>query len=129
MELKGLNKMTQKGTKTNPETLLLTNELRKASQKNKAEIWKTVTYKLNQPRRKKSGVNVGQLNQLNQDGKTILITRKLLSSGNAPKKITIAAKKASLAAVKKIEAAGGKVISIMDLIKQNPRGTNVQLVE
>lgn len=122
-------KMSLKGTITNPETLQLTNELRKASQKNDAEIWKMVTEKLNKARRKKTGINVGQLSQLNWKGKTILIATKLLASGNAPEKITIAAKQATPSAVKKIEAAGGKVISIMELMKQNPKGTNVMMVE
>jgi large subunit ribosomal protein L18e len=52
----------------------------------------------------------------------------VLSEGELTKKLTIAAWRFSAKAKQKIEKAGGRVISIEELIKENPKGSNVRIM-
>ena len=62
------------------------------------------------------------------DEETALIPGKVLSSGDLTKKLTIAAWTFSDKAEEKIKKAGGKSISIEDLMKNNPDGKNIRIL-
>ena len=53
---------------------------------------------------------------------------KVLSVGNITKKVQVAAFNFSDEARKKIEQAKGKVLTIQELIQQNPEGKNVRIL-
>ena len=96
--------------------------------KTKSKIWKDVAEKLSKPTRKRIEVNLARINRYSKDGETILVPGVVLSYGEFNKKITIAAWKFSSKAKAKIEKAGGRAISIRDLIKDNPKGSNVRIM-
>ena len=62
------------------------------------------------------------------DEKLILVPGKLLGSGDLSSKHTVAAYSVSTSARAKIEAAGGEVVSIHDLMKKNPTGKGVYIL-
>ena len=53
---------------------------------------------------------------------------KLLGSGEVSGKHTVAAYSVSSSAKEKIEAAGGEVVTIHDLMKANPTGKGVYIL-
>lgn len=57
-----------------------------------------------------------------------MIPGKVLSSGSLTKKITVAAWAFSEKAKEKIQKAGGECISIEELIKRNPKGSNIRII-
>ena len=57
----------------------------------------------------------------------IIIPGKLLGAGNIDKPVTIAAFNCSSNAQYKIKNAGGKFLTIPELIKQYPKGTGVKI--
>jgi len=84
---------------------------------------------LKTPTRRKIEANLGKLQRLCKDGETIVIPGKLLSYGELNKKLTIACLSYSKTAREKAEKSGSKIISIEELIKQNPTGKNVRLIK
>jgi|TARA_B100001250_G_scaffold362185_1_gene340712 large subunit ribosomal protein L18e len=58
----------------------------------------------------------------------VLVPGKLLGSGLVSSKRTVAAYSVSSGARVKIEEAGGRVISIRELMNENPKGTGVHIL-
>ncbi|MBI2079543.1 50S ribosomal protein L18e [Candidatus Micrarchaeota archaeon] len=96
--------------------------------KNKG-LWKKVAYELAKPRRKRIEVNLSKLEIYANNGTTILVPGKVLGSGNVTKKLEIAAFSYSTSAKQLIEARGGKLHSIEDLLKSNPEGKNILIIK
>ncbi len=116
-------KMVQQGS-TNKNLVALIAFLEKTGRKNKAPIWETAARFLSRPTRKRVEVNVHKLAKYTG---TILVPGKVLSTGNGAK-VTVAALAFSAAASQKISKAGGKTMSIRQLVESNPTGKNVTLI-
>ncbi len=117
--------------RTGPTNPVLKNtilELEVASRKNNAPIWKYVAELLSKPTRKRVEVNVGKLDRFYEDGKIILVPGVLLGSGRVEKPLVVSAWKVTYTAKKKIEQAGGKIITFKDLVKEDPKGSRVVIV-
>lgn len=114
--------------KVNPSLVRLIDGLKEASRKNDAPIWKDVALRLERPRRGWASVNVGKIANALKDGETAIIPGKVLGDGALGKKIEVAAFSFSSSARKKIASAGGKVLTIEELVSKNPKGTNVRIL-
>ncbi len=113
---------------TNPLTRKLIVALQKQSKKEKAAIWANVAERLEKSSRRIPSVNVGKLEKYCEKGDTVIIPGKLLAEGAITKAITIGAFKASAAGKKKVEKAGGKMLTINELMKRNPKGSNIRIM-
>ena len=113
---------------TNPITLKLIAALEKQSKKEKTAIWANVADRLKKYSRRIPGVNLGKLEQYCEKGDTVLIPGKLLASGPLTKAITVISFKASAAVKKRVEDAGGKVMTIQELMKRNAKGSKVRIM-
>mgnify|MGYP000274075637 CR=1 FL=1 len=120
--------MPGKQKKTNPMLLELIRELKIKSHENDAPIWKDVAERLERPLRNWAEVNVGKIEKVLGKDEIALVPGKVLSSGEVTRKITVSAWSFSKRAREKIEKAGGRCISISDLIKENPEGRNVRII-
>ncbi len=69
---------------------------------------------LEKPRRKKEAVNIKDIDEL---GKDKVATNYVLSVGNLTKPVTVYSWKYSKLAKEKIEKAGGKALSLDDLLR------------
>ncbi len=114
---------------TNPVLRSLIVRLERASREHAAPIWADVAYELNMPTRKRVEVNVGEIDKHVEDGAVVVVPGKVLGLGKIRKKVTVAAWAFSSAARAKIEAAGGRAISIEELLKENPRGSGVIIMK
>lgn len=120
--------MARKAQKSNDELVALLIKLRKASRKEEAPIWLDLAERLEKPSRSHAEVNLSRIARVAPKGATIVVPGKVLGSGALLHSVTVAAFAFSGAARKKIEAAGGKSMSIPQLMEKAPKGTNVKIV-
>ncbi|MCK4668991.1 50S ribosomal protein L18e [Candidatus Bathyarchaeota archaeon] len=112
----------------NPELIRLIRFLRKKSRENKVKIWKDVAVRLAKARRKRIAVNVSRLNRYTEKKETIVVPGKVVGAGKLDHSVTVAAFAFSEKAKEKIKAARGKPISMLQLVKKNPKGSNVKMI-
>lgn len=114
--------------KTNPILIQLIQELKKQSNEKNVPIWKDIALRLEKPSRNWAEVNLDRISKYVLDSETALVPGKVLSTGTLTKKIPIAAWAFTEKAQEKIKKAGGKSISIEDLMKKHPDGKNIRIV-
>ncbi len=93
----------------------------------KKRIYRQISDKLMKPRRLKIEANLYRINKNTKKDEIIVVPGKVLGIGALDHKLTIACLHYSLSAKKKIESSGSKLISIEELLKQNPKGKNVKI--
>ncbi len=103
-------------------------ELRKAANRHDAAIWDYVAELLERPRRLRYEVNLSKINRYTKPGETVVVPGKVLGAGNIDHPVTVAALGFSEQAVEKIRKAGGRVIHILKLLEENPRGSGVRII-
>ena len=115
-------------TKTDPNLTQLIEELKRESREKDIAIWRDIALRLEKPSRNWAEVNLSRLERYCNEGDVIIVPGKVLGAGILNKKITVAAFRFSNSAKKAIEDAGGKNLSIMELVKQNPEGCGVRIM-
>ncbi len=113
--------------KQNPVLLHTLRELRAAARSHEAAIWDSVADRLERARHQTHPVNVGHLERLVDANSTVVIPGKLLAAGTLSKPVTVAAFSYSVGAREKIHTAGGKALTISDLVKAHPNGREVRI--
>jgi large subunit ribosomal protein L18e len=117
-----------KNTKTNAGLVTLIGDLKAQTRSNGAPLWRDVALRLEKSRSNWAEPNLSRLSRHAADEDVILVPGKLLGSGDVEGKHTVAAYSFSTSARTKIEAAGGKVVSIRDLMNKNPDGKGVYIL-
>jgi large subunit ribosomal protein L18e len=95
--------------------------------KTQIKIWRTISKKLSGPRKNMVKANLYRINKNTRKNDIIVIPGKVLGIGELNHTLTIACLEYSKSAKKKIEASGSKLISIEELLEQNPKGTGVKI--
>ncbi len=113
---------------SDPNVASLIVELRKASRSNEAPIWQSISKKLQKPRRNRSQVNVSRINRYSGNNEFVLIPGKVLGSGELDHPVNVAALAFSEGAISKILAAEGRILTISELIGENPKGSGVRVL-
>ncbi len=114
--------------KTNPNLVGLIDRLLEISVKNEAKIWRDVAEMLSKPRRNQAEVNVSKLEKYLKDGEVAVVPGKVLGTGKVERALRVAAFAFSEMARKKIEAAGGKCMDILQLANENPKGSGLRII-
>ncbi len=117
-----------KTSKTNPHLQRVVAELRDVSREAGAKVWRDVADRLERSRKNWSEVNLSRLSRYAAKGEQIVVPGVLLATGEISTSITVAAFRASGAARKKIEAAGGKAVSLLELAVLNPKGSGLRIM-
>lgn len=120
--------MVKRTGPTNINLRKLVHILRKASRENNVKVWSYIAELLSKPARQRIEVNIGKINKLSNDGDIIIVPGKVLGYGKLEKKIKIAAWKFSKSAIEKIERTGSSVLGIEDILKENPKGSNIKII-
>jgi len=120
--------MVKRTGPTNPMLKKLIEELKKKSLEENVKIWKRVAEILERSSRRRAEINLKHIEREAKEGETIVVPGVVLSEGELKKKVTIAAWRFSAKAKQKIEKAGSRAISIEELIKENPKGSNVRIM-
>jgi large subunit ribosomal protein L18e len=120
--------MGRKPAKTNPNLVGLIGKLKEASRVNKAPVWRDIALRLEGPSRNWAEVNISRLDRYAGENETVVVPGKLLGSGEIGKKVTVAAYRFSGQAKEKIVKAGGKDLSIEELMAKNPKGSKIRIM-
>jgi Ribosomal protein L18E len=120
--------MVKRTGPTNIYLRKLINLLKKEGKKNNSKFWLYVAELLGRSTRKRVEVNLSKLDKYTKDGDTVIVPGKLLGYGIISKKITVAAWKYSLNAKEKLEKSGIKALTIEDLLKANPKDSNIKII-
>jgi len=120
--------MGHKNKKTNPNLVGLIQRLKEASRTNEAPVWRDIALRLEGPARNWAEVNIGKLDRYASENEIVVVPGKLLGSGEIAKKVTVAAYRFSGQAREKIEKAGGRNMSIDELVAKNPTGSKVRIM-
>ena len=120
--------MAKKNNKTNPMLTTLIHDLKKYSYENDVSIWKDIATRLEKSSKNWAEVNLNRINKHINDKETALVPGKVLSSGDLTKKVSIAAWSFSEKSEEKIKKAGGKTLSIEELMKSNPKGKDIRIL-
>jgi large subunit ribosomal protein L18e len=116
-----IEKQLQK--KNNPilvETLI-------AAKKNKK--WNEITSILCSPRRKRTNLNIEEINKFSKAGEIVVVPGKVLSGGEIDKKIKVVAFNFSEKAKEKLLSAKCEISSILDEIKKNPEAKGLRILK
>ena len=114
--------------KENPELARTLIELRRAAKTHEAPVWADVAEKLARSRHQVDPVNIGRLERLVDANALVVVPGKLLAGGELTKSLTVGAFHYSALARAKIHSAGGKALSIEELVKAHPDGSGVRLL-
>ncbi len=120
--------MAKKNLKTNPQLITLISELKKQANEKDVQIWKDIAKRLEKPSRNWAEVNLNRISRYTNEKEIALIPGKVLSDGELTKKVSIAAWSFSKKAEEKIKEAGGKTMTIEELMKTNPDGKNIRIL-
>jgi len=114
--------------KTNPQLIALITDLKAKTRENGAAVWRDIALRLEKPKRNWAEANLSKLERYAKEGDTVIVPGKVLAAGSVTKKITVAAYSFSDAAAAGISAAGGKTMTIRELMEANPEGSNVRIM-
>ncbi len=112
----------------NPVLRDLIMKLQKKSLEKDAPVWKAVAKGLNRPKRKRYEVNLFRIEKHAKSRETLVVPGTVLGTGNIKRTVTVAAVKFSGNAKEKIEKAGGKCLSIEELMEKNPNGSKIRIM-
>jgi large subunit ribosomal protein L18e len=103
---------------SDPITVALIRDLRKkgASDK-KHNFWTVLSKRLAKPRRQRPIVNLSKISRYDKKDELVVVPGKVLASGEIKGSYTVAALNFSEVAEEKIIKAGGRAISLRDLIE------------
>ena len=113
---------------TNPKIVELVQNLKIESYKNDAKVWKDIAKRLSKPARQRAEVNISKINRYTKEDYVVIVPGKVLGAGKLGHKLTVAAFSFSESAKKAIEEAGGRCLTIEELIKENPKGSMVKIM-
>ena len=102
--------------------------LRTAYKKNRSRIWKDLENRLMTSRSNRREVNINKLANFTKGGEIVVIPGKLLGSGSIGHKLSVYALSISEQAATKITQAGGRFITLEDLIREYPEGKGVRII-
>lgn len=115
--------------KTNPQLVTLISDLKaKTREDPKAAIWRDIALRLEAPSRVWAEANLSKIEKYAADGETIIVPGKVLAAGEISKKVNVAAYSFSAKAAAAIVAAGGKTMTIRELMDENPSGSKVRIM-
>lgn len=114
--------------KENPFLMETIEELTRISRESSSPFWRDVAKRLNGSNKNHASLNIGKLEGLVEDGETVVVPGSLLGTGYFEKKATLSALRISKSAEEKIRKSGGVTKSLVELARENPKGTNIKIL-
>ncbi|MCM1987337.1 MULTISPECIES: 50S ribosomal protein L18e [Methanococcoides] len=115
--------------KTNPRIPALISVLKDTARENDAPIWKDMAKRLEKPSRIYAEVNLSKINRHAAENDLVLVPGKVLGAGALGHAVTVAALTFSTTAVDKITSAGGKCMTIEQILEENPAGSGIRIMQ
>jgi large subunit ribosomal protein L18e len=128
MNFRSVIQLKTKG-RTDPNKIALIRKIRRAAATNETKIWALMASEMSKANRRRVAVNLSRLNRVSSPGDILMIPGKVLGTGSLNHRIEIAAESFSKNAQKKILNAGGQCLTIEELMKRNPKGSQVRIIK
>jgi len=113
---------------TNPQLLDTIRFLKEKAKQHKARIWELAAEQLSKPRRGRAVLNLNHISRASVAQSKVLVPGKVLGDGSLKHPVVVGAFEFSERARTKIEDAGGKCLTIKELVIHNPRGSKVLIL-
>jgi len=113
---------------TNPQLHSLIQELKQRSKDQQVNIWKAIALDLEKPTRQRREVNLSRISRYTKENEIIIVPGKVLGSGSLDHKLTISAFKFSGSAIEKINQVGAKIVPLLELSKESPKGKRIRII-
>ena len=120
--------MSKSEKKTNRALISLIGELKDHSRSTGSAIWRDTASRLESSRKNWAEPNLSHISRHSEKKETVLVPGKVLGSGEISGKQIVAAYSFSEGAKSKIEASGGRTLSIRELMEENPNGKGVRIL-
>ena len=106
-------------------------DLEKAGKKTGKKVWTEIARRLSAPSRRRTEVNVYSLSMLakKNEGRVLVVPGKVLSKGNADRKIDVACFACSEKARMAIKSADGQVLTLKELIESKIAPNKMVIVQ
>lgn len=127
LKTKGLK--MRKSNSTNPVLLGLIEELKKKARAEDAPIWHSLARSLTDSSSRKAQVNISRIARYAGKSGAVAVPGKVLGAGTIAHPVTVAAFNFSKQAREKILSAGGRCISLRDLMSEFPKGSNIKIIK
>ena len=113
---------------TNPHLQSLIATLKRESHTHEAGLWAAVAHDLERPTRQRRVVNLSCINRHTASNETVVVPGKVLGSGELDHSLTVAAFDFSSRAREQITKSKGTCLTILELIKKDPKGKNIKII-
>lgn len=117
--------------RTGPTNVYLRQTIENLKQKSRelnAPIWKAAAEKLEKSTRQKVEVNLNKIDKYVGQHGFVLVPGTVLGSGHITKAVNVSAWRFSRSAVEKINKSKGKILTIDELVREKPKGTDVKIL-
>lgn len=113
---------------TNTELLDTIRFLKVKARENKSDIWQLAAEQLSRPRQGRAVLNLNHISRAVPKDTAVLVPGKVLGDGILKHPVVVGAFHFSRTAKEKIEQAGGKCVTIEDLVSRYPKGSKVRIL-
>ena len=120
--------MSKNMRKPNQALIALLGDLKDHSRSTGSALWRDVALRLEKSRSNWAEPNLSRLSRYAAEEDVVLVPGKLLGSGDVGGEPSVAAYSVSIGARSKSEAAGGRVLTIRELMNENPDGKGVRIL-
>ena len=103
-------------------------EMKKTALDNDSRFWGDVAKRIRKSKDNLVEVNVGKISRFSSMDDTVVVPGIVLGSGRIEEPVKVAALYFSKAARTKIEEAGGKAITLRELMSENSKGTKIKII-
>lgn len=114
--------------KTDPRMPALISALREQAFQEDAPIWKDIARRFESPRQNYAEVNISKLNRHSDADEVVLVPGKVLGAGEIGHSVVVGALGFSASAKDKIAGAGGKIMTIEQMMAENPKGSGIRIL-
>ena len=119
--------MKQKGATNLVLRELIVELMNKSREQNKI-VWDRIAVDLGRPTRQRRIVNLSRINRYTKENEIVIVPGKVLGAGEIGHKLTISAFQFSDSARDKLSKNGSKIVSLIDLMKNNPTGKGIRII-
>jgi large subunit ribosomal protein L18e len=117
MKTEDCEKLPKPTGPSDPNTVALIRDLRKKGAADKKHnFWNVLSKRLGKPRRQRPAINLSKISRYARKGELVVVPGKVLASGEIKGSYTVAALNFSEVAEEKITKAGGRALSLRDLM-------------
>lgn len=102
--------------------------MKKTARENDSRFWGDIARRIMKSKDNLVEVNVGKISRFATSDEMVAVPGVVLGSGRIEEPIRVAALYFSKSAKIKIEGAGGKAMTLTEMMEENSRGTNIKII-